>query len=271
MRSLQSAFEFARLARGDAYIEPVHWLAQILRSRRHRSTAPWWTVSLRPRTASPRISSAALGTAPRGCLVALDFSRDLELLIERGWISASLLFGASRIRTGHLLHGMLEQPELKRLLHRYLARLPRSRRRRAGAALPGADRGSSEDAAASAAGEPHRSRRCAGRRRGRKRPRPLHDRPHRRRRAPASSIPCSAATREIREVVDILMRRRQNNPIIVGEAGVGKTALVEGLALRIAAGDVPPLLRTSACCARSRRRCRRAPRSRASSRPVSSR
>ena len=49
--------------------------------------------------------------------------------------------------------------------------------------------------------------------------------------------------REIRQVVDILMRRRQNNPILTGEAGVGKTAVVEGFALRIAAGDVPPPLK----------------------------
>jgi type VI secretion system protein VasG len=48
---------------------------------------------------------------------------------------------------------------------------------------------------------------------------------------------------EIRQVVDILMRRRQNNPILTGEAGVGKTAVVEGFALRLAAGDVPPPLR----------------------------
>ncbi len=48
---------------------------------------------------------------------------------------------------------------------------------------------------------------------------------------------------EIRQVVDILMRRRQNNPILTGEAGVGKTAVVEGFALRVADGDVPPPLR----------------------------
>ena len=48
---------------------------------------------------------------------------------------------------------------------------------------------------------------------------------------------------EIRQLVDILCRRRQNNPILTGEAGVGKTAVVEGFALRIAEGDVPPMLK----------------------------
>ena len=47
---------------------------------------------------------------------------------------------------------------------------------------------------------------------------------------------------EIRQIIDILMRRRQNNPILTGEAGVGKTAVVEGFALRLARGDVPPQL-----------------------------
>ena len=48
---------------------------------------------------------------------------------------------------------------------------------------------------------------------------------------------------EIRQIIDVLMRRRQNNPILTGEAGVGKTAVVEGFALRVAQGEVPPVLR----------------------------
>ena len=65
---------------------------------------------------------------------------------------------------------------------------------------------------------------------------------------------------EVRQVIDVLMRRRQNNPILTGEAGVGKTAVVEGFAQRIASGDVPPPLKgsgsafsTSASCRRARR------------------
>ncbi len=55
--------------------------------------------------------------------------------------------------------------------------------------------------------------------------------------------PIQGRDREIRQIMDILTRRRQNNPILTGEPGVGKTAIVEGLAIRIVAGDVPPALK----------------------------
>ena len=61
--------------------------------------------------------------------------------------------------------------------------------------------------------------------------------------------PVTGRDEEIRQIVDILMRRRQNNPILTGEAGVGKTAVVEGFALRLARGDVPPQLQgRDSCC-----------------------
>ena len=66
-------------------------------------------------------------------------------------------------------------------------------------------------------------------------------------RARAGKIdPVLGRDQEIRQIIDILTRRRQNNPIMTGEAGVGKTAVVEGFALRIAQGDVPPALQTVA-------------------------
>src|SRR5204863_9884713 len=55
--------------------------------------------------------------------------------------------------------------------------------------------------------------------------------------------PITGRDEEIRQIIQVLLRRRQNNPILTGEAGVGKTAVVEGFAQRIASGDVPPALK----------------------------
>ena len=75
------------------------------------------------------------------------------------------------------------------------------------------------------------------------------------RRAQGKIDPVLGRDAEIRQIIDILMRRRQNNPILTGEAGVGKTAVVEGFALRIAPGDVPAAARRTSRCARSTSAC----------------
>jgi type VI secretion system protein VasG len=233
MRTLQSAFELARLRR-DAYLEPVHWLAQSLRTDGTDLPLLMGRLGL-DRARLEQDLEAALGGVRRAGSSRLDFSRDLELAIERGWISASLLFGAARIRTGHVLHGMLEQPELKRLLHELSPEFRKIAADDLAERFAGLTDGSAEAAAVAATDEPPAAPGGQGLDRF------TTDLTEA---ARAGNIdPVRGREAEIREVVDILMRRRQNNPIVVGEAGVGKTALVEGLALRIAAGEVPPCLR----------------------------
>jgi len=245
MKTLQGAFEFARL-RGDAYIEPIHWLSLWLRT--DGSDVPSLLTRLDiAREPLLRDVEQGLEKLRRSRSSRLDFSRDLELVIERGWISASLLFGMGKIRTGHLFHGMLDQAELRRLLTDISPTLRNLDAEAIAARFQDLTRGSSEEAdavadlapmtaAGSAAGEggaPGGAEKALA-----KFTTDLTAE------AKAGKIdPILGRDREIREVIDILMRRRQNNPIIVGEAGVGKTALVEGLALRIAAGDVPPMLK----------------------------
>ncbi|WP_207478246.1 type VI secretion system ATPase TssH [Arenibaculum pallidiluteum] len=243
MKSLQDAFEFARL-RGDGYIEPLHWLALWLRTGTSDASLMLDRLGL-PRGTLQTHVDEALQRLHGGRSSRLDFSRDLEHLIERGWISASLLFGSARIRSGHLLHGMLDDPQLRRLavdISPFFKQIDAaSIAQRFGELTKGSDEDGVDGVpAAGAAGLSPTDEGPApvgGSALARYTTDLMED-------ARAGRIdPVTGREREIRQVVDILMRRRQNNPIILGEAGVGKTALVEGLALRIAADDVPPALR----------------------------
>jgi len=177
------------------------------------------------------------------------FSSRLPTLFEHAWLIASLDSHTTRIRSGHLLLALLTQPELAQLAQRASAQFARFKLDEIKHDFAKLTRGSSEagesvDFADAPTGEGD-----AGDS-GAPAPNALGKTPaldqfttHLTQRARDGKLdPVVGRDTEIRQAIDILMRRRQNNPILTGEAGVGKTAVVEGLALKIVEGDVPPPL-----------------------------
>ncbi|SHN13287.1 type VI secretion system ATPase TssH [Roseibium suaedae] len=245
-QSIESATVFCKM-RGNPYVELAHWIHQILQGQdsdlhrliRHYELDP-------ARLASQLV--AYLDGLPRGASSISDLSSHLEEAVERGWVYGSLMLGANQVRTGHLILGIVKTSSLRNQLEAMSAEFKKIKAEDLSARFNEILKGSPEESLApqdgsvsAGAGAP----------------------------ASASSLPqlggsasleqyCTDLTEkarageidpvmgrdeEIRQVVDVLMRRRQNNPILTGEAGVGKTAVVEGFALRIARGDVPPALR----------------------------
>jgi type VI secretion system protein VasG len=243
-KAIEGATVFCKL-RGNPFVELQHWLYQILNnpdSDLHRIVKQYGMDG------SQLVAdlTASLDRLPRGASSVTDLSSWVENAVERGWVYASLLYGDAQVRTGHLVIGLLKTPSLGNALMTISKQFERIRvddltenfakilegsseqslRLSEATAAPGDASGA---IAPAAMGKQEALKRFAV---------DLTER------ARAGEIdPVAGRDEEIRQIVDILMRRRQNNPILTGEAGVGKTAVVEGFALRLAQGDVPPQLK----------------------------
>jgi type VI secretion system protein VasG len=243
-RAIEGATVFCKL-RGNPYVELVHWLHQILQapdSDLHRAIRHF-------QIDASRLSAdltAALDRLPRGATAISDFAPQIEEAIERGWVFATLMFAASQIRTGHLLVGMVRTPTLRNALNATSRQWERVGVDALTDVFDRALRDSPETTmsatdSGNAPGEASAAMAPAGMGKQEALAKFSVDLTQRAREGGIDAV--TGRDQEIRQIVDVLMRRRQNNPILTGEAGVGKTAVVEGFALRIARGDVPPMLR----------------------------
>jgi type VI secretion system protein VasG len=172
-------------------------------------------------------------------------SQMLVRMLTEAWLLGSVDYGAGQIRSAFTILALYSNDDLARVVRDVSKELQKIQPDALRQNLVQIVAGSHEDAITAAAEEPGEAAPGAERPRGAGGKTPNLDQYtiNLTERAKGGKIdPVLGRDFEIRQVVDILTRRRQNNPILTGEAGVGKTAVVEGFALRIASKDVPPVL-----------------------------
>ena len=247
-KAIESATVFCKM-RGNPYVELVHWLHQILQlqdSDLHRIVKQF---NIDPARLAKDITDS-LDRLPRGSTSISDLSSHIEETVERAWVYGTLMFKDSQVRTGYLIIGLLKTPGLRNSLSAISKEFDKVKIDTLTDRFDEVIGGSPEDDLHATDGFQVGGGAVPGEASGAMPPAQMGKQQALKQftvdltdEARGGQMdPIAGRDEEIRQVVDILMRRRQNNPILVGEAGVGKTAVVEGFAQRIARGDVPPPL-----------------------------
>src|SRR6266852_5909720 len=190
----EAFFKALRQAKGagNRNVELAHWLVHILQGERSDIALTTDQFKLDRGKLMTDVTAVVNGFRKNETEMPA-VSNTVMDLPDRGWHYATLFFGETQIRTGHILVGALQSRELTRAFTNVSQEFGKI----------------SVDILTAKAKS-------------------------------GDMDPILGRDDEIRQIIDVLMRRRQNNPILTGEAGVGKTAVVEGFAQRIAASQVPP-------------------------------
>ncbi|MER9925364.1 type VI secretion system ATPase TssH [Mesorhizobium sp. M0048] len=236
LRAFKAAADSAKL-RGNPYVELVHFIEQLVLSDRSDVQMMIADAGLDASRLTADMTRA-VDKLPYGATSIEEFSDHIFHAIQEAWNLATLEFGVEEVRSAHVLLACLKTPVLEGLLSKISGEFDKIDADAVVTRFADVTEGSLEAGAAPTVTATEAPRRTPGG--DSALAKYATDLTQRAR--DGKIDPVVGRDPEIRQIVDILMRRRQNNPILTGEAGVGKTAVVEGFALRIAKGDVPPPL-----------------------------